>query len=67
MGRLRPYPKTLDWAGKALAYYEKLQLTAVKSFTTLATDPISIYSFVERMACCTKFLKLASANCVDEV
>ncbi len=44
LGRLRPYPQALDYARKALpgtnslAYCEKSQLTAVKSFITLATD-----------------------------
>jgi hypothetical protein len=41
-----PYPKTLDLAGKGmsvtntLAYYESPQITAVKSFITLAPGDV---------------------------
>jgi hypothetical protein len=43
-----PYPQTLDPIRKGLpernaqAYYEKLQITAVKSFITLAPDGFNV-------------------------
>jgi hypothetical protein len=42
LGKDWPYPEKLGWKGypgtNSLAYYEKSQLAAVKSFITLATE-----------------------------